>query len=142
MGLYWIKTKQVWQLIDWTWIPNEYQSKNNQMNEKGIECTWVVNWLLHGKQRLVNEHRIVSCMSQSKSIKHDNQSINEKITHVRPPPKPNLFLHKLISWIPLFEIMKFIRAYFKTFKNHGRCEKRLAKEQMTTNFTKNIIFKT
>ena len=40
-----------------------------------------------------------------------------------------LFLHKLIPWIPLFEIMKFICAYFKTFKNQGRCEKCLPKRK-------------
>ena len=45
------------------------------------------------------------------------------------PPMPELFLHRLIQWIPLFEIMKFIHAYFKTFKNQGRCEKCLPKRK-------------
>ena len=34
---------------------------------------------------------------------------------------PELFLHKLISWIPLFEIMKFIRI----IKNKENREKKI-----------------
>ena len=32
----------------------------------------------------------------NKSIMYSNQSINESITYVGPPLKPDLFLHKLI----------------------------------------------
>ena len=52
--------KHVWQLIDQTWVPKEYQSKNKRMNKRDKECTWVIRWLLNGKQRLVNEHRIIA----------------------------------------------------------------------------------
>ena len=45
-----IKLKQVWQLIDQTWIPKEYRSKNNRMNKRDKECTWVMSWLLHGNK--------------------------------------------------------------------------------------------
>ena len=57
--------KQAWQLIDQTWIPNEYQSKqNNRMNKKGKECILVMSWLLHEKQRLVNEHGMITCVTK------------------------------------------------------------------------------
>ena len=55
---------------------------------------------------------------------HSKFIFRENIT--KPPRKPNLLLHKLISWISLLEIMKFIHAYFKTFKNHERCENGLS----------------
>ena len=32
------------------------------MNKKNKECTWVMGWLFHEKQRLVNEHKIIACM--------------------------------------------------------------------------------
>ena len=89
------------------------------MNKKGRECTWVVSWLLHGKQRLVSKHKIVACMSQSE-INQAWQSINQWGNHTCGAlPKPDLVLHKLIPWIPLFEIMTFIHAYFKMWKSEN-----------------------
>ena len=49
----------------------------------------------------------------------NNQSINHKeITYIGPPQKPDLFLHELVSQIPLYWNCKnHINAYIKTKKN-------------------------
>ena len=61
-----------------------------------------------------NNHMHVT--ERDKSIRHSNQSINEKITHVGPPTKAR-FISTGINSISsiIFGIMKFIHAYFKTF---------------------------
>ena len=54
-----------------------------------------------------------SIMYSNRSI---NQPINEKISYVGLPPKPDLFQHELVSQIPLFwnyEKKKII-AYIKS----------------------------
>ena len=52
---------------------------------------------------LVNKHRMTICISRNRANqthmadKSTNQSINHEVKYVGPPPKPNLFLSKLIS---------------------------------------------
>ena len=49
----------------------------------------IVSWKTKVSKRTQNNRMC----HKAKSIKHGNQSINEKnITDVGPPPKPNLFL--------------------------------------------------
>ena len=64
--------------------------------------------MCYQKMGLVNKHRMIMCISRNRvnqsrmANKSTNQSINHKITCVGPPPKPDLFLQKSISQIPLF----------------------------------------
>ena len=57
------------------------------MNKKDRECTWVVSWLLHRKQRLVSKHKIVACMSQSEN--QSSMTINQSMrkSHMWGPAK-------------------------------------------------------
>ena len=78
--------KQVWQLIDQTWIPSEYQSKqNNWMNKRGKECTWVMSrftsWKIKvSKQTQNNRMHIIEW---NKSIMYSNQSIKYAISVIQ-----------------------------------------------------------
>ena len=107
--LKWVSTnkmKQVWQLIDWTWISNSNQmceSKTCMIINKSINTIGCEAYLSHKLSAIIRDK--VSAQIQNnrmhviewgKPIKHSNQSISEKITYVGSYQNP-IYL----AWISL-----------------------------------------
>ena len=73
------------------------------------------------RMRLVNKCKMIICISRNRVCRSHmanesiNQSINHEISYVGPPPKPILFLHELVSQIPIFwNYENSIHAYIKS----------------------------
>ena len=108
-----------WQLIDQTWILNEYQSKQtNQINKRGKECTWMMDRFTSWKTKVSKQvqNNRMHVLEWNKSIMYDNQSINQSMrkSHMLGPHQSPIYL----AWIGLtnFIILKLRKINYSLCK--------------------------
>ena len=88
------------------------------------ERTWIASWVLKWGNMISS----IIGAKQSYALQWGLMSINHQTNTpfklilkmmsrmLDPPPRSKLLLHELILWIPLFGIMKFVHACWKTMK--------------------------